>query len=138
MFEQIKQIAPSVIYLHGNDETVPPPVDADTANMVFVEAGGYAVGFTSLTDEERIAVTALLDGNEQVFHRIRATTITADDILVESRDIKEDADEAFAEALEEAKKKKGQAKSLDLISRSMLKKMEQFEKRLKKIEKAGQ
>jgi hypothetical protein len=61
MFEKIREVVPSVRYLCGNGEIVPPPVDADTANMKFVEAGGYVVGFASLTDEERGAVESLLN-----------------------------------------------------------------------------
>lgn len=61
MFDEIKSIVPNVCYLNGNGENVPPPVDADTANMKFVEAGGYVVGFASLTDEEREAVESLLN-----------------------------------------------------------------------------
>jgi len=73
---------------------------------------------------------------------IRAPSITVDDIFVESRTIKDDPDEAFAEALAETSKAKGQAKSLDLIARSSAKMLEklraqvkELEKRVKKLEK---
>ena len=60
-FEEIKNIAPGIIYINGNGETVPPPVDADTANMIFVKYGGYTLGFSTLTDGERAAVESLLN-----------------------------------------------------------------------------
>jgi hypothetical protein len=61
MYDEIKQISPNVVYLNGNGETVPPPVNADTANMIFVEAGGYVVGFTNITEDERLEVISFLD-----------------------------------------------------------------------------
>jgi len=52
---------------------------------------------------------------------IYKTEVHATDFLVSSRDIKDDPEEASAEALTETNKSKGQPKSLDLISRSTLK-----------------
>jgi len=73
---------------------------------------------------------------------IETPALYADDIFVSSRTIKDDPDEAFAEALAEASKAKGQAKSLDLIARSSAKMLEklraqvkELEKRVKKLEK---
>ena len=80
---------------------------------------------------------------------IQTPALYAEDIFVSSRYIKDDPEEAFQEALQESQKQKGQPKSLDLISRSMLKALEKsrdeikelkktvdaLEKRLKKLEK---
>lgn len=55
----------------------------------------------------------------------------AGDVYVSSRDIKDDPYEAFAEALAETSKKRGEPKSLDLIARSTLKALE---KAIKEIE----
>ena len=86
----------------------------------------------------------------EVFYKpIQTPALYAEDIFVSSRDIKDDPDEAFAEALQETRKEKGQPKSLDLITRSALKALERsredikdlkktisdLEKRLKKLEK---
>ena len=111
-------------------------------------SGCNSSGEVWLTDGTRIqdradvaGVLAAHDPKEEVQTVIdfklplRAPSITVDDIFVESRDIKDDPNEAFAEALAEAGKAKGQAKSLDLIVRSMLRKIEQLEKRLSKLEK---
>lgn len=63
--------------------------------------------------------------DKEIFSRpIQSPAVYADDIFVSSRDINHDADAAFAEAIQETKKEKGQAKSLDLISRSTLKAVE--------------
>ena len=64
---------------------------------------------------------------------IRAPAVYADDIYVSSRDIKDNPDEAFAEALAETKKSKGQPKSLDLISRSTLKALEHAMKEIERL-----
>lgn len=57
----------------------------------------------------------------EVFKKpIVAPAIYADDIFVSSRKIKDDPEEAFAEALVETGKAQGEPKSLDLISRSTL------------------
>lgn len=55
---------------------------------------------------------------------IRTPALYADDVYVSSRDIKDNPDEAFAEAIAETEKAKGKPKSLDLISRSTLKAVE--------------
>ncbi len=85
-----------------------------------------------------------LKKTEEVFLLpIRAPSITVDDIFVESRAIKDDPDEAMAEAMAESGKGKGNAKSLDLIARSSLKMIDKLqrqvavlEKRLDKLDKA--
>lgn len=60
-------------------------------------------------------------------------TLIVEDILVQSRDIKDDPDEALAEALAETGKAKGEPKSLDLITRSTLKALEHAMKEIKKL-----
>lgn len=55
---------------------------------------------------------------------IKTPAIYADDVFVSSRDIKDDPNEAFMEAIRETGKAKGEPKSLDLISRSALKALE--------------
>lgn len=63
--------------------------------------------------------------DKETFSRpIQAPAVYADDIFVSSRDIKDDPDEAFVEAINETKKSKGHPKSLDLIARSTLKALE--------------
>ena len=71
---------------------------------------------------------------KEIFLRpIQAPAVYADDIYVSSRDIKDNPDEAFAEALAETKKSKGQPKSLDLISRSTLKALEHAMKEIERL-----
>ena len=81
---------------------------------------------------------------EQYIFNIPITTpaIYVEDIFVSSREIKKKPEEAFAEAVAESEKPHGQAKSLDLITRSqtqMIKELRrqiiELEKRLKKLEK---
>jgi hypothetical protein len=70
---------------------------------------------------------------EQVFHLpLRAPSITVKDVFVESRQIKDDPAAALAEALTEASKPLGTAKSLDLIARSLAVVVADIEARLKK------
>lgn len=72
--------------------------------------------------------------DKEIFARpIQAPAVYADDIYVSSRDIKDNPDEAFAEALAETKKSKGQPKSLDLISRSTLKALEHAMKEIERL-----
>jgi len=100
-------------------------------------------------DRIDIEVETIQPQNKKYFVPIETLALYADDVFVSSRDIKDDPDEAFTEALDETKKSKGQPKSLDLISRSTLKALEKarneikdleatvkdLEKRLKKLEK---
>jgi hypothetical protein len=68
LFEKIKQVVPDAIYMHnGIGGCIPCPSDIDTASMVFIEVGGYTVGFlTELKDEERALVeNILLYGTEK-------------------------------------------------------------------------
>lgn len=83
-----------------------------------------------------------LPDKEIFFRPIQAPALYADDIFVSSRKIKDDPDEAFAEAVAESEKPHGEAKSLDLITRSqtqMIKelhrKIVELEKHVKKLEK---
>ncbi len=55
------------------------------------------------------------------------------DIIVQSRDIKADADAAFEEAKAESDKGKGEPKSLDLISRSTLRALEKAREEIKEL-----
>lgn len=64
---------------------------------------------------------------------IETPAVYAEDIFVSSRDINPDPDKAFAEALEEGNKGKGVPKSLDHITRSMLRKMERQEEEIKQL-----
>lgn len=67
---------------------------------------------------------------------IQAPAIYADDVFVSSRDINHDADAAFAEAIQETQKSKGQPKSLDLISRSTLKALEKARREIDELKAA--
>jgi len=64
---------------------------------------------------------------------IKTPAVYAEDIYVSSRKIKDDPDEALAEALTEAKKARGEPKSLDLISRSTLRALEHAMKEIDKL-----
>lgn len=129
-FDDIKVIAPNLIYLSGKDETHAPPIDTDTANMLFVEAGGYAAGFTSLSDAERAAVESLLNSEYVTFDTpIHAPAVYAADYFVASPKPKAHHAEAHAEAIAEAAKKD---KSIALIVLDLVVYVEELEKRLKK------
>lgn len=72
--------------------------------------------------------------DKEIFSRpIQAPAVYAEDIYVSSRDIKDDPNEALAEALTETKKRKGEPKSLDIISRSTLKALEHAIKEIDKL-----
>jgi len=99
-----------------------------------------------LTDED-LSLFVVVDKpqkSEEIFDLpIRAPSITVGDLFVESRNIKDDPDEAMDEAMAEADKGKGKAKSLDLIARSSLRMIDKLrrqvavlEKRLDKLDKA--
>jgi len=66
---------------------------------------------------------------------IRAPSITVGDLFVESRNIKDDPDEAMDEAMAEADKGKGKAKSLDLIARSSLRMIDKLRRQVAVLEK---
>lgn len=74
------------------------------------------------------------EGGEQLIFAkpIVAPAIYVEDIYVSSRKIKDDPDEAFAEALAETGKE-GEPKSLDLIARSTLRALEHALKEIKKL-----
>lgn len=70
---------------------------------------------------------------EEIIQRpIRTPALYADDVFVSSRKIKDDPDDAFDEAMAETSKD-GQPKSLDLISRSTLKALEQAREHIKDL-----
>jgi len=72
---------------------------------------------------------------EIIFQLAIATpALYAQDIFVSSRKVKDDPDEAFEEAKQETRKPKGEPKSLDLISRSTLKALEQSREKIKELE----
>lgn len=59
--DEIKKITPLVCYFCGDGETVPPPINSDTASMTFIEQDGYTVGFSgSLVDAERKKIKCIL------------------------------------------------------------------------------
>lgn len=71
----------------------------------------------------------------EIFEKpIQTPALYAQDIFVSSRKVKDDPDEAFEEARQETLKPKGQPKSLDLISRSTLKALEQSREKIKELE----
>lgn len=75
------------------------------------------------------------EGEQEIFAKpIVTPAVYADDIFVSSRNIKDDPDEAFAEALAETGKTKGEPKSLDLIARSTLKAVQNERKKIKALE----
>lgn len=65
---------------------------------------------------------------------LKPPVLTVSDIIVQSRDINPDADDAFAEAKAETSKPKGQPKSLDLILRSTIKALEKAREEIKELE----
>lgn len=74
------------------------------------------------------------EGEQLIFAKpIVTPALYADDVFVSSRDIKDDPEEAFAEALTETNKSKGQPKSLDLIARSTLKALEYAMKEIEQL-----
>jgi len=113
-------------------------VKLDSAEEQVIEQA-CAEGAISLANQNEHEVKT-----EEVFALpLRAPSITVGDIFVESRDIKDDPYEALAEAMNEASKGKGSAKSLDLIARSSLRMIDKLrrqvavlEKRLDKLDKA--
>lgn len=131
LFNTIKSIAGGAVYLKAINEFVPAPVDADTANMVFVEVGGNTVGFTSLTEEERAAVEALLEGDVIEYSQ----PIKAPDFIVATPDVESDPTLAMEEAVKEARKGKGKKKSMAKILLNLVEYVDDLEKRVKKLEK---
>lgn len=86
-----------------------------------------------LTDADLLDCIADPLPDKEIFSKpIQAPAIYADDVFVSSRKIKDDPEEAFAEALAETEKT-GEPKSLDLISRSTLRALEHAMKEIKKL-----
>lgn len=83
-----------------------------------------------------VEVDTIQPENRRFFVPIETHALYADDVFVSSRDIKDDPDEAFTEALDETKKSKGQPKSLDLISRSTLKALEKARREIDELKAA--
>lgn len=101
----------------------------------WVDANGYLV-CPSLESADLSDCIIDPPPSEQVFALpIRTPAIYAEDIFVSSRKIKDDPDEAFSEAIEESEKPRGEAKSLDLITRSQTKMIKELLRRITALEK---
>ena len=131
LFDQIAIIAPGILYLRGDEGVIPCPPNTNTANMLFVEAGGYTAGFSNLTETERTSVQELLLSQIKVFE----STIKAKDFLIASPKVKTLPAEALVEAVTEAKKEDGQNKSIGLIVLSLAHYIDDLEKRVQTLEK---
>jgi len=89
----------------------------------------------NLTDADLLDCITDPPSQYEVFKKpIQTPALYAEDIFVSSRKVKDDPDEAFEEAKQETRKPKGQPKSLDLISRSTLKALEQSREKIKELE----
>lgn len=104
---------------------------------------------------KNVDAQAFLEENESVYWRLAeirkdlpkiyveySKPIKASDFIVSTPKIKDDPDEAFLEAITESEKPHGEAKSIDLITRSQNKMIKELllqitdlEKRVKKLEK---
>lgn len=103
------------------------------------DGNGYLIcpSLPDLTDADLLDCIADPLQDKEIFSKpIQTPAIYADDVFVSSRKIKDDPDEALQEAINEAEKPEGTAKSLDLIARSTIKIVEQQRRKIKDLEAA--
>jgi hypothetical protein len=119
LFDQISEIAP-IIYIHANNECVPPPIDFDLSLINYIHSGAYTLGFVKATQEQINAAIILLPKEVTFDMSIRTPAVYAADYFVSSPRVKDDPLEAIRDAINEAVKKD---KSIAFIVLSLAKGM---------------